>query len=155
MQLRPHSIRILSSCGSRASSSLAALSLLGTITVLHGMTMALGSVVQQARYTMLMWVDPEGREATMCQERSRVSGEVLLYCRFCVLYVINADEGYYYGTSISSTIRFPRSPKGISLCGKGRAGARWRRKARGSAQHPIIRISHQYRYESSGGGTFL
>lgn len=34
-------------------------------------------------------------------------------------------------------------------------GARWRRKARGSAQHPIIRISRQYRYKSRGGGTFL
>lgn len=41
---------------------------------------------------MLMWVGPEGREAKMCQERSRVLGELLLYCRLCVLYVINADE---------------------------------------------------------------
>jgi hypothetical protein len=35
------------------------------------------------------------------------------------------------------------------------AGARWRRKARGSAQHPIIRISRQCRHKNRGVGTFL
>lgn len=55
MQLRPHSIRILSCCGSRASSGFAALSLLLT-TVSRGTTEALrealGSAVHQAIYNV-------------------------------------------------------------------------------------------------------
>lgn len=51
MQLRPHSIRILSCYGSRASSGLAALSLLLT-TVFRGMAEVLGSAVHQAIYNV-------------------------------------------------------------------------------------------------------
>lgn len=74
MQLRPHSITVgffLVAGTMRQAVSQRYRPYIGAITVLRGTTEALGSVVQQARSTMLMWVDPEGREAKMCQERSR------------------------------------------------------------------------------------